>query len=135
MINNEKVYIGGRGTAAERLMYERARVRAIGYKVDSSWMEECAKYTDPNNIDDATALHFAAMDIRDLKACDMVIIDTLDETAAGGGREVEFGLALSNPRYPTLIRVGPRRNVFHTIVAQSFENWDACIAWLIERDR
>jgi hypothetical protein len=57
-------------------------------------------------------------------AADIFILDTTDESMTGG-REVEFGMALMDMEFPRrIIRVGPVRNVFHSVVRETYDSWD-----------
>lgn len=111
------VYIAGKYTARERLKAERETLRISGVEVSSSWMDN--DYPVEAEVSDETSRHEARMDVREVEACDLLILDTLDESNTGG-RDVELGMALVAGKQ--VVRIGPARNVFHKLLS-SFETW------------
>ncbi len=65
----------------------------------------------------------AHFDLVEIKGVDMFILDTLDESPTGG-REVELGYFLASPMNKPFWRVGPIRNIFHSMADMEFETWD-----------
>lgn len=125
------IYIAGKYTSQARLREHREALREMGYDCESSWLDE--KATDANAGADLMISN-AVRDIEEVKAADVLIIDTLDESATGG-REVELGIALvtaqpSAPTIPygppttTINLVGPKRNIFHHLAHFEYESWD-----------
>lgn len=112
-----QVYIAGKYTARERLKAERETLRASGVEVTSSWMDN--HYPVEADVSDETARREARMDFREVEACDLLILDTLDESNTGG-RDVELGMALIAGKQ--IVRIGPARNVFHKLLS-NFESW------------
>ena len=119
-----RVYIAGRFEAQHRLRVMRDLVEALGHEVVGTWLDE-ESTSDPT---EAEALEYAVRDFGEIRACDLFILDTLDENLRGG-REAEYGYAWGVGKV-TLI-VGPRRNVFHTLAEKQVEEWPAALQWLM----
>lgn len=114
-------YIAGKYTAKDRLAYERKSLRSMGFAVSSSWLDEVYGSDGDKRVTNEIRKENAQRDMVEVVACRAFVIDTQDENASGG-REVELGmaLALGKPCY----RIGPYRNVFHTLVDYAFPSWD-----------
>jgi len=134
----KKVYIAGFFDTRVRLRPYRDALNAMGdYRVLSTWLDETKDNNETYTVkgegklllrsrqDDLT--FFAIRDVAEVKQSDVFILDTIDETPRGG-REVEFGIALTRhiPRY----RVGPARNVFHYLVTAHFDTWEELLDFL-----
>lgn len=113
------IYIAGKYTAQARLREMRDKFRKAGFNVSSFWLDEVE--TDASASPEKMEEN-ALRDVKEVKVCSTFILDTLDESATGG-REVELGLALAN-KNADVILVGPRRNVFHHLIGETYENWD-----------
>lgn len=106
------IYIAGRFEAAPRLRPYRDRLRKLGVQVSSTWLEERVG-ADPREM--------AKKDVREVRACTGLLLDTFDEDDRGG-REVEFGLALALDLHVTVI--GPGRNIFHNLAHKRYDTWE-----------
>jgi hypothetical protein len=127
---SNKIYIASFFNTRARIRSMRDELWKLGYEITSSWLDETPK---PQGMD----LHdffrkLAIKDIAEIQRADILIIDTIDVTPRGG-REVEFGIALGQFQNKWLFLVGPKRNVFHELVDQAFDDWEACLTFLKER--
>ena len=99
----------------------------MGHQVLSHWLDEVSK---PEGMDEEIWWKKLALrDLVDVYASDLLIVDTLDITPRGG-REVEYGFALSRFQEQQVWVVGPYRNVFHRLADLEFETWEQCLEWL-----
>ena len=129
------IYIASKFASRIRLIPIRQQLIDVGFRVLSTWMIK-----DPDMPTDDSAIFdslgdsledckiMATRDISEIKKADVLIIDTYDIDATGG-REVELGYAMGECL--ECLRVGPVRNIFHAIVDKSFNNWGACIQYLL----
>ena len=116
------IYLSARITAQARLRPIRARLRALGYQCESSWLDELdVAYP----VEPTRARAKALRDFSEIECADIFILDTLDESTTGG-REYEAGYAHRSPvESPTQVwRVGPVRNVFHELADEVFTGWE-----------
>jgi hypothetical protein len=80
------------------------------------------------NVEPECCFHYAQTDVSDLLAAEIVVSFTSADGGGKGGRHIEFGLGLGLAK--TLIIVGPRENVFHTLPeVWVYPNWDAFLMW------
>lgn len=92
----------------------------LGHNVISTWLDE--DDAQSYELHPARGPGYALRDRGEIEASNMLIIDTIEESSSGG-REVELGLALAG--FKRTWRVGPARNIFHTIVQQDFPDWES----------
>jgi len=71
----------------------------------------------------------ALADVRDLCRSDLLILDTFDESNTGG-RDFETGLLFGLTQRVWI--VGPMRNIFHTLAAKGFHDWQTALIVLRE---
>ena len=121
------IYIAGKYTSQARLREERDKLVAKGYEVSSFWLDETAtEFTsNPSDASHEKMVENAERDCDEAAECDIFILDTLDISDTGG-REVEFGIAMSNGA--DIIRVGPVRNIFHRLIEDCYDSWEECQA-------
>lgn len=119
-----KVYIAGFFDTRARLRPYRDALVDMGYTITATWLDEEGVTYESTQADYHLAC--AVRDLQEVKACDMIIVDTLDVTPRGG-REVEFGISLTKsiPRYI----VGPVRNVFHQMATKRFSTWEDALEY------
>lgn len=115
-----KVYLAARFESRWRLRDVALELAVLGYQLVSSWLVE----PTPLELSEEDKKQIAIRDLSELKAADLLILDTLDENIRGG-REVEWGIALTRaiPRYI----VGPARNVFHFLATRRFDSWNEAV--------
>ena len=102
----------------------------------STWLDEEATHTEEDASKLATdkvtaywAMRYALRDLSELKQADALILDTQGDNVRGG-REVEWGIALTRPACRYRIIVGPKRNVFHELCSHHFQTWEELGEWL-----
>lgn len=125
MMRCPDIYIAGMFDAQARLRIERDRIHALGVgNVISLWLDEEAAAPAIGAVATSTitpeqAKRYAERDMWEITTADLMILDTFDDNLRGG-REVEFGIALSEG-FKTWV-VGPKRNVFHEL-GRHFGSW------------
>ena len=116
-----RIYIAGKWEARERLQDMRLLLQLEGYQVTSSWLDE--RPAEPGYV----AIDGAALrDLTEIDACNLFILDTLDENKTGGAN-VEFGYALAGSANRALWLVGPQRNLFHALASVRFTDWSTAL--------
>ena len=119
-----KIYIASFFDTRHRLRPFRDALWRMKHEVVSTWLDEVAKPALMSR--DEFWRKLALKDLAEIKAADLVIVDTIDLTPRGG-REVEMGFAFGGHQGKLIYLVGPIRNVFHTLVDKKFETWEACL--------
>lgn len=89
----------------------------MGHECDCVWLDVAEDYPVPPE----EAYLESYRNIRELEKATLFILDTIDESITGG-REVEFGIALH--RGIKRWRIGPIRNIFHTLTQKDFNTWE-----------
>ncbi len=125
-----KIYLAGRFSAKDRLCLVRGELQALGHEVTSTWLDEDSALSF-DKLTPTQRKKFATRDLFDVRRSQLLILDLLLPPSKGGC-EVEFGFALSEPRYRMTYTVGQPRNIFHYLAAQNLTNWEECI-WRIKR--
>ena len=85
-----------------------------GHEVTSRWLDVEHEEDKSHTVTDEMRIEYAAMDVADVLAADALIAfaNPRSEPAIGGGRHVEFGIALQAGR--DIIVVGPKgEHIFH----------------------
>ena len=123
-----KIYVASFFDTRARLAEPVTHLREMGHEVTSRWLQELpsAAY---NTASEAYLLGCAVVDLTDIDSSDAFILDTIDETPRGG-REVEYGLALSL-KLPTFV-VGPYRNVFHRLATAHYASWGEALSFFAQ---
>ena len=121
-----KVYLAGKLGAKPLLQLARKELMAQGHTVTSRWLD----YADEGNYSEHKQAEYALRDLEDIKQANCLILYSGDEPANGGGRECEWGFALSRMSISHRIVVGVKRNVFHRLCTQHFNDWNECLAWM-----
>ena len=119
------IYLAGRFSAGPRLRVIRRQLEDLGHVVTSTWLDEPSSLSF-EKLTDKQRREFAARDLFDVGRSQVLVLDLL-LAPSRGGCEVEFGFALSSPRYKTTYIVGAPRNIFHFLVAKTFETWEEFI--------
>lgn len=125
------VYLAGRYGRREELLSKAGELEAAGHVVTARWLEGL---DDEGNGDfthghDGQAARWAEKDLADIEGSEVVISFT--EGGGGrGGRHVELGYALADPRRRCIL-VGPAEHVFHWHPrVEHFGTWDEAKAAL-----
>jgi hypothetical protein len=103
----------------------------MGFEVSSSWLDTATDYGKTEATPER--LKWAGgIDLVEITACDIFIIDTIDESNTGG-RESELGYLIclqdqkkDSPNY-VLWRVGPLRQLYHAFADKTFDTWEQCL--------
>ena len=119
------IYLAGRFSAGHRLRVIRRQLEDLGHVVTSTWLDESSSLSFEKLTDDERR-RFAARDLVDVRRSQILALDLLLPPSRGGC-EVEFGFALSSPRYKTTYIVGAPRNIFHFLAAKTFGTWEELI--------
>ncbi len=120
-----KIYLAGRFSAQDRLCVVRKRLQELGHEVTSTWLDEPKEKSYPNTTNEERG-QYARRDLRDIARSQILALDLLLPPSRGG-LDVEFGVALADPRYKTTYIVGEPRNLFHRLAAKQFANWEEFI--------
>lgn len=120
-----KIYLASNFASQARMKGVRRVLEALNHQVVSTWLDEDGAQSYELNPECGPG--YAIRDRQEVDDADILIIDTL-ESSHTGGREVELGLALGS--HKRVWRVGPARNIFHTVVNQHFPDWESCYARL-----
>jgi len=115
------IYLAGKISVKPLLKLARKELHEMGHIVTSRWLDY---------IDEGDKAEYALRDLEDIKQANCFILYTADEPADGGGRECEWGFMLSRLTMPYRVIIGPKRNVFHQLCNQNFNDWNECLAWL-----
>lgn len=130
-VTSKTIYLAARYGRRPALVYYRKSLQALGYNVQSRWVD------GEHETIDATATpeqmrSFANDDLSDINDSDTMISFTDGPDVDGwvrGGRHVEFGYAYS--AMMRIIIVGPRENTFHYLAdVEQFDTWAECWAML-----
>ena len=119
------IYLAGRFSAGPRLREIRTQLENLGHVVTSTWLDEPSSLSF-EKLTDKQRREFAARDLFDVGRAQVLALDLLLPPSRGGC-EVEFGFALSSPRYKTTYIVGAPRNIFHFLAAKTFNTWEELI--------
>ena len=119
------IYLAGRFSTGPRLRVIRTQLENLGHVVTSTWLDEPSSLSF-EKLTDKERRSFAARDLFDIGQSQVLALDLL-RAPSRGGCEVEFGFALSSPRYKTTYIVGAPRNIFHFLAAKTFDSWEELI--------
>ena len=124
-----KVYVAGKYEARDRLRAEAEKLKALGNEIVSTWLYGDEPVADGSwaSLIGGEAAVVANRDLDEIDACQVLILDTIDESNTGG-REVEYGFALGRGKVVT--RVGPKRNGFHHLF-EGVETWEELLSALV----
>ena len=123
------VYVAGSFSAAPRIQVEAGRLARLGYRVLSRWFnpDDFIEKSWDKDYNGKVAESMATGDVYSILEADAFIIDTIDKSSHGGS-ETELGVALARKLdgHPLrIIRIGPSTNVFHTLVRETYPDWNA----------
>lgn len=128
-----KVYLAAKFERKMEMRGIRDRLVANGHEVTSQWID--VEHTEDHNVQvtDEMRVNYAHMDIDDVLRADVLIAFShpRSEPGIGGGRHVEFGVALQSGT--PIIVVGPKgEHIFHYITdVEHVADVDALIGHLI----
>ena len=111
--DTHKVFLAGSYNAKEALKAVRDRINAIpGFRVQTSWLDE----------DLGSKEETAARNLEEIGDSDVFILDTLLPPTTGG-YHVELGAAFCTGA--VTYRVGPARNLYHTLTMHEVPDWES----------
>lgn len=106
----ESVYLSARFERRAELNGYRVDLEAAGVAVTSRWL------TEPTpELTDEVWRNLATKDVEDIRRAEGLVLFTEPGTPGGGGRHVEFGVALGLQK--RMIIVGEPENLFHRLEA------------------
>ena len=109
-----KLYLAAKFEQKMEMRKIRNFLQNDGHEVTSRWIDVEHEEDSSHTVTDADRREYAAMDVADVLAADALIAfsNPRSEPAIGGGRHVEFGIALQAGR--DIIVVGPiGEHIFH----------------------
>lgn len=101
-----KLYLAGPWERRDVIARMALYLARNGHKVTSRWLTEHMEAETPEML-----VEQAHNDLDDVRAADVLVLDTRVPGSPRGGRHTEFGYALALGR--RVILLGPRVNVFH----------------------
>ena len=94
----------------------------MGHEVIGSWLDEVSVPLGmPKQVFDK---QLAIKDLTEVKMADCLIVDVLEESTTGG-RMVEWGIALAQPKLRYM--VGDHNCLFYRLADNRFTTWDALL--------
>jgi hypothetical protein len=109
-----KLYLAAKFGQKDEMRTVRDFLTNGGHKVTSRWIDVEHEEDVSHTVTDAMRCEYAKMDVDDVLAADALIAFSgpRSEPAIGGGRHVEFGIALQAGK--DIIVVGPKgEHIFH----------------------
>ena len=109
-----KLYLAAKFEQKMEMRKIRNFLQNDGHEVTSRWIDVEHEEDKSHTVTDEMRVEYAAMDVADVLAADALIAfaNPRNEPAIGGGRHVEFGIALQAGR--DIIVVGPKgEHIFH----------------------
>lgn len=120
------LYLAAAFESQARMREVRRQLELLGHTVNSTWLDEQGPAPGHLGMDEMT--QYAIRDLGEVRVCHLLLLDTFDMNERGG-REFEAGFGMGTG--VQVLRVGPVRNVFHSLV-QGFGSWEEAYAWLRE---
>jgi len=122
-----KVYLAAKFEQQKTMRGVRDFLVNDGHEVTSRWIDVEHESDEAHTVTDSLREHYAAMDVDDVLKADVLVAfsNPRGEPGTGGGRHVEFGIALQAGKF--IIVVGPKgEHIFHYWPGVMFaENVDA----------
>ena len=124
-----KFYIASRLSERPKLVKVASALVELGHVITSKWI-----YDVGDAKDSRSALKVAIRDLCHIAEADILLIDTVTQVAqdGGAGKEAEFGFAMSYYQYKQVWRIGPVKNVFHTLADESWATWNEFLEFMRE---
>lgn len=118
-----RIYLASNWQSQSRIRKVRDSLVRLGHTVCSNWLSE----DNAQAFSELTTKRrqmYSYRDIGEVVSCDLLIIDTAEESTSGG-REVEYGMALALGKSVWVI--GPDRNIFHSVCRRRFDDWQMAL--------
>lgn len=122
-------YLAGRFSRKDDLAGKAAAIVRHGGRVNARWLTGAHDATSEQVLTHEDLRRFAREDIDDVVDSNTFILftETPDVGYMSGGRMVEFGIALNDICFQTVI-VGPYENIFTRLADRQFDTWEAFLA-------
>lgn len=121
-----RIYVASNSGSQARMQVIKKDLEALGHVVCSSWLQEKGAPA-MDRLSDEQRRGLACRDLGEIVTADLLIVDTF-ESADSTGREVEYGAAMALGK--KVWRVGPARNIFHTVARKTFSDWKEALGEL-----
>jgi CO dehydrogenase/acetyl-CoA synthase beta subunit len=109
-----KIYLAAKFEDKMKMRDVRAFLQNEGHEITSRWIDVEHEEDKSHTVTDAMRVEYAKMDVYDVLKADTLVAfaGQRSEPAIGGGRHVEFGIALQAGKQ--IIVVGPKgEHIFH----------------------
>jgi nucleoside 2-deoxyribosyltransferase len=109
-----KIYLAAKFEQKRKMRGIRAFLQNDGHEITSRWIDVEHEEDKSHTVTDAHRIEYAQMDVADVLKADVLVAFSQPrvEPAIGGGRHVEFGIALHAGK--KIIVVGPKgEHIFH----------------------
>src|SRR3990167_4462210 len=123
-----KIYVAGSFIDQSILRDEANAIWKAGHVVTGTWLQEISR--SPHISSDEHKRKIAIKDLVEAREADLIV---LDNRRSSGGKNVEWGIAISQFQNKLLVLVGEPSNVFHYLADYTFVTWEEFIAWLQTR--
>ena len=123
-----KIYVAGSFIDQSILRDEANAIWKAGHVVTGTWLQEISR--SPHISSDEHKRKIAIKDLVETREADLIV---LDNRRRRGGKNVEWGIAISQFQNKLLVLIGEPSNVFHYLADYTFTTWEEFIAWLQTR--
>jgi len=109
-----KIYLAAKFEQKNTMRDVRDLLTSVGHEITSQWIDVEHEEDKAHTVTDELRVKYAIMDVEDVRRADALVTfaGLRSEPAIGGGRHVEFGIALE--REMPIIVVGPKgEHIFH----------------------
>ena len=123
-----KIYVAGSFVDQSVLRDEANAIWKAGHVVTGTWLQEISR--SPHISSDEHKRKIAIKDLVEAREADLIV---LDNRRSSGGKNVEWGIAISQFQNKLLVLIGEPSNVFHYLADYTFAAWEEFITWLQTR--
>lgn len=127
-----KIYLAARFGDKMQMRDVRTRLQDAGHEVTSQWIDVEHSDDKAHTVTDEDRVRFARMCIDDVLRADALVTFSCErkDSQIGGGRHVEFGVALSYDKI--IVVVGPKgEHIFHYLPQVTMcDNIEAAMEYL-----
>jgi hypothetical protein len=109
-----KIYLAAKFEQKMQMRDIRAFLQNDGHEITSRWIDVEHEEDKSHTVTDEMRIRYAIMDVVDVRKADVLVAfsNLRSEPQIGGGRHVEFGIALEAKKQ--IIVVGPKgEHIFH----------------------
>ena len=123
-----KIYVAGSFVDQLDLRQKADLIWRTGHTVTGTWLQEITRLPHLTEVEHKRKI--AIKDLTEAREADLIV---LDNRQSSGGKNVEWGIALSQFQCKLLVLVGQPSNVFHYLADYTFIDWEDFIIWLAKR--